>query len=190
MARCHLRLKQPRKAQAPLKAALGHWERYRLGWTGRHPKTDPPDHAAVQQRMASLRALERKVQAALAAKPVLAPAPKESPTDPGPDKDTPLPDNKLWLGLGIGAATLAVTSEVLAWVAYNAATKYHEHETGYTRNRALSIGGHVVAGTMAAAAAVSFYLYFRSGKPARAASAGVLVAPGPHGWWLVGRMQF
>lgn len=197
MARCHLKLKQPRKAQAPLKAALGHWERYRLGWTGRHPRSDPPDHAAVQRRMTELKELERRVQTALADR---TPAPTSKPADRGSthkqnkihgDPHGPSPQrSKLWLGIGIGAAALAVTSEVLAWVAYSNATDYHEHEPGYSTNRDLSIAGHVAAGTMAAAAAVSFYLYYRGGKPARAASAGVLVAPGPHGWWLVGRMQF
>ena len=202
MAQCHLELNQPHKAQSPLKAALGYWERYRVNWTSRHPKMDAPDQAEVQQRIAELKKLERQIQASAAGasrpSPRGAQEPAEGGTPPGPNKQTsPEPPRdgprpgKLWLALGITAAALAVTSEALAWAGYSKATDYHDNEPEYGTYRNLTIVGHVVAGTMAAASAVSFYLYFRSGKrPSPQRSTSVLLMPGPNGWAVMGRVEF
>ena len=202
MARCHLLLRQPHKAQSPLKAALGYWERYRVNWTSRHPNADPPDHAEVQRRVAALRQLEQEVQLAVRrgredpprpapgparGGPVSGPPPSPPGESPG---ETPRPST-VWLALGIGAAALAVTAETLAWVGYSKAGDYHEDQPEYDTYRNLTIAGHVVAGTMAAASAVSFYLYFRGGKSAGArGAASVMLLPGPHGWAVMGRVDF
>ena len=198
MASCHLGLNQPRKAQSPLKAALGYWERYRVNWTSRHPDEAPPDHAEVQRRMVALKKLEQAIQAATARRTTPSPGPAPRPAEQRPAPGTGEPPglvsrlvkprpSGLWLVLGITVAALAVTAEALAWVSYGEATDYHEHQPEYDTYRNLTITGHVLASTMAAASAVSFYMYYRSGKPR---TASVMMMPGPNGWAVVGRIDF
>lgn len=198
MAACHLGQNQPQKALSPLKAALGYWERYRVNWSSRHPNEAAPDHAEVQRRMVALKKLEQAIQAAAARRADTSPGPAQRPAEQRPATRpgepprlasppvTPRP-SRLWLVLGITAAALAVTAETLAWVSYGEATDYHENEPEYDSYRNLTIAGHVLAGTMAAASAVSFYLYYRSGKPG---PASVMVMPGPGGWAVAGRFEF
>ena len=200
MARCQLGLGKPASAQSPLKAALGYWERYRVTWTSRHPDEDPPDHVHVQRRIAELKKLERAIQARLARGPAIPPSAASEPAErgpvagpskpaPGEGRDASRP-GKLWLALGITAAALTVSAEVTAWVAYGKATDYHDNEPEYGTYRNLTIAGHVVAGTMAAASAVSFYLYFRGGKDRTPGKASVFFMPGPTGWAVAGRVNF
>lgn len=202
MALCQLILNRPLKALSPLKVALGYWERHRVDWTSRHPGTAPPDSQELDRRIADLKQLELKIRQAQGARtpPRTAREPAErrpspvtvKPPPPGASQQPrPQQRSKLWLAMGISAAVLVVAGEAVAWTGFARAGDYHEDQPEFGTYRDMTIAGHLVAGTMAAAAAVSFYLYHRGGqRPPSDAGAGVMLLPGGRGWAMMARWDF
>ena len=80
--------------------------------------------------------------------------------------------------------------EALAWASFSKAGDFHEDQSEFDTYRNLTITGHVVAGTMAAATAVSFYLYFRGAKQKSARTTRLMLLPAPSGWAVWGQVDF
>jgi hypothetical protein len=85
-----------------------------------------------------------------------------------------------WLVSGISTAVLALGAEGAA-VAFTVKTnnEYTGTDRFYTF-RNVAIASHVIAGTLAIAAGISFYLYWRSGR--RPANVSLLPGPGGREW--------
>lgn len=201
LARCYLALDRRDKATASVKVALGYWEGYRLGWKTKHPGTLPPDddHAAV--RVKALKALEQEILKHGKPIPAAAPTPGTTPTPapaaspvapkppPEPSAEEPPQRNTLLLGLGISALGLALAAEGLTWAAY---AEGHELEAGddFDKYQALYISGHILAGALAVTSGVLFYLWYASGEPAPAQTAGFTLLPLPGGAAVSGGFRF
>lgn len=69
---------------------------------------------------------------------------------------------------GLVTGALAVGAEVAALLLTRETNKQYDDTPEFRRYRAGAIGSHVAAGTLAAAAVVSFVLYYRSGERAPA----------------------
>lgn len=99
--------------------------------------------------------------------------------------------NRFWFFTGLAAAALAVTAETTAVVCTLEARDQYQGLPTWERYRNGALAGHIVAGTLAAAAAVSFYLHVRNGRLERqqwGTSAGY--APAKGGGVAVGRVSF
>lgn len=71
-----------------------------------------------------------------------------------------------WLVTGLVSGTLAIGAEVAALLLTRETNRQYDDTPEFRRYRAGAIGSHIAAGTLAAAAAVSFVLYYRSGERA------------------------
>ncbi len=85
-----------------------------------------------------------------------------------------------WLVATIGVLALAAGAEAVA-IAYNVeANRQFSHTESYHDARDVSVAGHVVAGTLAAAAGACLYLYLSSGRDEPVRTTAV-VSPLPGG---------
>jgi len=75
---------------------------------------------------------------------------------------------RAWLATGVAASALAVGAEVAALLLTRETNQQYDDTAEFRRYRSGAIASHVAAGTLAAAAAVSFVLYLRSGERAPA----------------------
>jgi len=170
--------------------ALFYYRLYLSDWRREHPGQSPPFEREVKEHIARLEEQNRRAPdsqpaptSAPAARPSSRPAAVVSAPAPAPvTRGDRGGGSRLWMGLGVGTAGLAVAWEVVALVFTFKARERYTDEPEFDTYRGVAIAGHVVAATMAAASVVSWLLHLRS----RSGAAGsVDVAFGPGG--VVGR---
>lgn len=112
---------------------------------------------------------------------------------PPPPPVVPQPPgrSKLLFASGVSTAALAAGAEILALVYLVQANDLYLDDPRFPDYQNYVIAGHVTAGCMAAASAVLFYLYLRSGgeKPRRR-GATIHLAPSPGGGMVGGTISF
>ena len=84
----------------------------------------------------------------------------------------------IWLGLGIAASVLALTSEITALVFTSKANDTLKADPNFETYKGAAIAGHVGMGVFAAGAIASFVAYYFSGKSAGTSSARLMPSPG------------
>ncbi len=99
--------------------------------------------------------------------------------------------SKLLFAAGISTAALAAGAEVLALIYLAQANDLYLDDPQFVDYQNYVVAGHITAGCMAAASAVLFYFYYRSGgeKPARR-SATFHLAPSRGGAMVGGTISF
>ena len=114
------------------------------------------------------------------------PVPAVRPEPPGPPGRS-----KLLFASGIATGALAAGAEILALIYLAQANDLYLDDPRFGDYQNYVIAGHVTAGCMAAASAVLYYLYYRSGseKPAPR-SATFHLAPSRGGGLVGGRISF
>ncbi len=96
---------------------------------------------------------------------------------------------KLWLASGVAAGVLAVGFEIAAWISYAEADGLYTDDDAFANHTNMVIAGHVLAGIMAAASGVSFYLWNRSREPSQP-NAALWIMPSKGGAALSGAIRF
>ena len=194
-ALCYQKMNKLDKALASINAALKYWEGYLGTWQKARPDTEAPHQEEIKKRIRRLRAIHSEiVKVAVKPKPE-PPAPTETQPADGvaalakTPKVSPAKRSKFWLISGISTAALAVGFEIAAWVSFAKANDTFTVEPAFDDYHRMTIAGHVLAGTFAAASAVSFFLYYRSGKKVPPTKI-LAVVPFRRGWSLVGAVQF
>ncbi len=121
----------------------------------------------------------------VALKRIPPPPPPPPPAPPEPER------SKLLFAAGISTAALAAGAEVLALIYLVQANDLYLDDPRFLDYQNYVIAGHVTAGCMAAASAVLFYFYYRSGKekPARR-SATIQLTPLRGGGMVGGVISF
>ncbi len=84
----------------------------------------------------------------------------------------------IWLGLGIAAAVLALSSEITALVFTSKANDTLKSDPDFETYKGAAIAGHVGMGVFAAGAIASFVAYYFSGKSGSSSSARLVPSPG------------
>jgi tetratricopeptide (TPR) repeat protein len=184
IARCQHKLGQVVEALASVQAAIAYWEVQLAAWKKAHDKDEFPLEREARDELGKLRGLERLL-CAPASRPAASPLtpvsrPPGLPLSPPASSTAPKPRRSaLWLGLGIGALALAAGFEATAWVSFVKGNDSNENDPAHDRYRNMTIAGHVLAATLAAASGVSFYLFWRSRRSAENKSrpVGVLFVP-------------
>lgn len=195
IAQCHRQLAEHKKALFYYKLYLSDWER-------KKPGTKPPYEEEVNGHIASLakkeelerqrkeQRAERRRKLAEMARPLMntgvvhTTAPSSNPVDDAPP---PPRRSKLWLTAGIVTAA-AAASMLGMGIAYDLNSQGERHGSDAWADSAnMGLTGYVVAGVLAMASGVCWFLYARSGKPAPAAAA---LAPLPGGVAITGAFQF
>ena len=193
-ALCYRAMNKPDKALTSIKTALKYWERYLSTWQKAHPDIEAPHQEEIQKRIRRLQAIHSEISK-VAAKPKTEPP---APTDPQPaegvavaktPKVPPAKRSKFWLISGISTAAFVVGFEIAAWASFAKANDTFTVEPAFDDYRRMTIAGHVLAGTFAAASAVSFFLYYRSGKKVPPTKS-LAIVPLRRGWSLAGAVQF
>ena len=98
--------------------------------------------------------------------------------------------NKVWLGLGIASAVVALGAEVTALVFTVRANDTFTNDPDYETNRGAAIAGHVGAGVFVAVSVVSFVAYALSGDEKKKPPATVGFAPVRDGGLVLGSFEF
>ena len=195
-ALCYRAMNKPDKALASINAALKYWEGYLGTWQKAHPETEAPHQEEIKKRIQRLKAIHGEVLQ-VAAKPTPEPS---APTEPQPAEEVAMAESlgvppanrsKVWLITGISTAALVVGFEIAAWVSFAKANDTFTVDPAFEDYRRMTIAGHVLAGTFAAASAVSFILYYRSGKKTKERpTKNLVIVPTRRGWSLVGVVRF
>lgn len=110
------------------------------------------------------------------------PPPPAPPPPPEPER------SRLLFAAGISTAALAAGAEVLALIYLAQANDLYLDDPRFLDYQSYVIAGHVTAGCMAAASAVLFYLYYRSGKEKPARRSATLQLTPLQGGGMVGGM--
>jgi len=97
-----------------------------------------------------------------------------------------------WLVAGIGAAALGIGAEVAALLLAAKANDLYTNDPAFAQYRSSTIAGHIAAGTLAAASAVSIYLFFRapSRHPRVGRRSALALEPNSRGAVLFGAFTF
>ncbi|MBK8480706.1 MAG: PEGA domain-containing protein [Proteobacteria bacterium] len=102
---------------------------------------------------------------------------------------------RLWLAAGIGSASLVLAAEALALYSTAQANRQLRSTRAFETYRARAIVAHAAAGVLAAASAVSWWLFYRAQNaseepPASPVGPSLSILPGAAGPLVVGQVVF
>ena len=178
IARCYRQLNQPQRA-------LYYYNLYTPTYESEDRGSPPPAdvqqevseniarlEAEIARRRGAKTAAQRKARRA-AAPPQPAPPPAKEQADLGLKPVH-------WLATGVGAGVLAVGFEIAAWISFAEGDGLYTDDPAFQKHRDMVVAGHVLAGLLAIASGVSFYLWHSDRTKTRDAAA-VWLAPAPGG---------
>jgi tetratricopeptide (TPR) repeat protein len=182
IAECLAKLGWRDEARATLVKPMEHWERYLSGWRAHHADRDAPDAEEARGQLAMLRRLETSLTATVS--PQSQPAGEHQSYQAAPRR------NWGWLASGIATVAAAAGFEAWAWVSYSKGNDLLATDPDFETYRTRTILGHALAGSMAVASGVSFYLYYRSGQRGVTRSATFGLLRTADGWMMAGGGRF
>jgi len=170
LALAHERLGEKALAARSIQLVIEFWDRFVTAWEIDAPGERAPEFLSAEAHLWRLRQMQRRILASPA-------------TRPGDVSDPPRVAGRstFWLASGISAAALTLGAEALAWTYFAWGENEYSNSPAFDHDRTLTIVGHVLAATMAVTSAVSFYLYYRSGRRTLERRAGMAVSPGRGG---------